>query len=321
MKFSVVIPSYNKVSYIERTINSVLGQSESDFELIVVDDGSTDGTYEKACDILSGCFDKCHVIRQENMGVSIARNKGAQMAKGQYICFLDADDWWEPDFLKETVRLINDYPKAGMYGTGYYIVKNGRKRIAPIGVPEGFSRGYINYCQTYSETLCMPISSSTVTIPRDVFLSSGGFRSGITLGEDFLLWIRLALNYPVAIVNIPVANYFQDVALGNRATRRLHDPQKHMLWNMDFLKEEEKENPDLKMLLDRLRANGLFRFYLSRKYHKIAVEEMGKIEWSNIPSGVYDIYHSSLFYQRLRFGFREKASKIKQYYLRNMKNK
>lgn len=321
MKFSVVIPSYNKVEYIERAINSVLCQSEPDFELIVVDDGSTDGTYEKAREILENRAENCVVLRQKNAGVADARNNGANFSKGQYISFLDADDWWEPDYLQEMSILIKEYPQAGMYGSGYYIVKNGHKRIAPIGVPLGFKRGIINYCRTYSNTMCMPISSSSVTIPRDVFLGSGGFERGISLGEDFLLWIRLALKYPVVFINLPLSNYFQDIPPRKRATRRLHEPSKHMIWNMDFLQEDELRNRDLKVLLDKIRANGLFRFYLSKEYHDLAVKKMECIDWSNVSSGLYDFYHSSLFYQRVKFKCREYASRLKQFYYLNIRNR
>ena len=310
MKYSVIVPLYNKAEFVARTIRSVLSQTIADYELIVVDDGSLDGSFQVAVHAVDG-FPQARVIRQENRGVAMARNHGVELSQGEYVCFLDADDWWEPAFLEEMERLIAAFPDAGMYGTGFYLVKNGKRRVAPIGVENGFGQGYINYCQTYAKTLCMPISSSSVAIRREAFLASGGFRSGISLGEDFDLWIRLALKHPVALVNRPLSNYFQDLPAGRRATRRLHKPESHMLWNLDYLAEEEACNPDLKLLLDRLRANGLYRFYLSKAYHNQSLVQLAKIDWSHIPASTYKIYHSPLWWQRLRFSLRSMGARIK----------
>lgn len=311
MRFSVIVPLYNKAQYIERTLRSIMQQSYSDFELIVVDDGSKDASYLVAKNTIAG-DGRCTVVQQVNSGVAVARNHGVELSHGEYICFLDADDWWELDFLKEMSDLISNYPEAGLYGTGFYLVKNGKKRVAPIGVQKDFEAGYINYCKAYARTLCMPISSSSVAIPREAFLAAGQFRKGISLGEDFDLWIRLALKYKVALVNKPLANYFQDIPPKLRATRRLHSPEKHMLWNLDYLQDEEKQNPDVKLLFDRLRASGLFRYYLSRQYHEEALRQLEKIDWNNVSAATNKVYHSSLLYQRIRFKSRETAATIKQ---------
>ena len=146
----------------------------------------------------------------------------------------------------------------------------------------------------------MPITSSSVAIPRTIFEASGGFRTHLTLGEDFDLWIRLAISHPVAMVNKPLANYFQDLPPAKRATRRLHNPQSHMLWNLDHLAEKEAADPDLKLLLDRLRGSGLYRYYLSRKYHNDALSQLAKIDWTHMPRSVYRLYHSPLWLQRIR---------------------
>ncbi len=312
MRFSVVVPLYNKEQFIQRTLQSIFDQTFADYELIVVDDGSTDQSYSKACAVVKNNNPNQYVVTQENEGVASARNKGAAMAKGDYICFLDSDDWWEPDFLEEIDRLITEYPDAGLYGTSFYLVKNGQQRVAPIGFEHGFIKGYINYCQTYARTLCMPITSSSVAIPRAGFMASGGFRSHLTLGEDFDLWIRLAISYPVAMVNKPLANYFQDLPPSKRATRRLHDPRHHMLWNLDYLSNEEAANPDLKLLLDRLRGSGLFRYYLSHNYHDEALEQIEKIDWSHMPRSIYRLYHTPLWFQRIRSLVHDAGSTVKQ---------
>ncbi len=314
VRFSIIVPLYNKARYIEKAVNSVLGQTYKDYELIVVDDGSTDGSLDIVLRLLGKEGNHQRVVSQTNAGVSMARNKGAELAKGDYICFLDSDDWWEPTFLEGMNRLIETCPDAGLYGTGFYLIKNGKKRIAPIGLSSGFKIGYINYCQVYAQTLCMPITSSSVAIPREVFNNSGRFRRGITLGEDFDLWIRIALKYPVALINTPLANYFQDIPIKNRATRKLRDPKTHMLWNLEYLEDEELTNHDLKVLMDRLRVTGLLRFYLSRKYHEESLIQLAKVDWSNVSKKSYKIYHSPVLMQRIRFRLLGFAASIKRFF-------
>ena len=315
----MVIPAYNVEAYLEECLGSVAAQSWEDWEAIVVDDGSTDGSFQMA-DAAAAAYPQCRIVRQANGGVAAARNRGVELAEGEYVCFLDADDWWEPPFLEEVQNLIAACPEAGLYGTGFYIVKNGKKRVAPIGVDKGFRQGYIDYCQTYARTLCMPITSSSVAVPRDVFIQSRGFKSGISLGEDFDLWIRIALQHKVALVNLPLADYYQDLPPGKRATRRLRTPQSHMLWNLDYLAAEESRNADLKRLLDRLRASGLFRFYLSRQYHDAALLQLSKVDWSNISKSTYKLYHSPLWWQRVRFSFRTGAASVKSLLLKSRQN-
>lgn len=310
MRYSVIVPLYNKVEYVERTLASLFAQTYGDYEVIVIDDGSTDDSYTVASRAIEG-HTQCRVLQQGNAGVAAARNRGAQLAQGEYLCFLDADDWWEPTFLEEINGLISACPDAGLYTTGYYLVKNGMRSVAPIGVGGSFRAGYINYCQTYARTLCMPVTSSSVAIPRHVFHYFGGFKTGILLGEDFDLWIRIALKYPVALMNHPLANYFQDVPPSRRATRRLYSPAQHMLWNLDYLADEEKSNPDYKLLIDRLRADGLYRFYLSRQYHAEALVQLERVDWSHVPQSTYRLYHSPLMWQRIRFAVRTQLAIIK----------
>ena len=315
-KYSVIVPLYNKERYIERTLSSILAQrsdvSTPDYELIVIDDGSTDSSLQVARTIIGDRRPWCRVVSQKNSGVAATRNNGVAMSTGEYICFLDSDDWWEPDFLAEMDRLIADFPEAGMYGTGFYLVKNGRRSVAPIGLDKDFERGYINYCQTYAKTLCMPITSSSVTIRRECFVEAGQFNTKLTFGEDFDLWIRLALAHPVALVNKPLSNYFQDQPVKGRATRRLHNPENHMLWNLEYLSDEEKRNGDLKLLLDKLRSSGLFFYYLSSQYHDATLPELAKIDWTKLPHSSYKKYNSPIWRERLVFRLRRTGATIKK---------
>lgn len=304
MTFSVIIPLYNKAPYVAKAIGSVLSQTFSDYELIIVDDGSKDKSAEIAAQAIDG-QSNCRLIRQENQGVSLARNNGVAASNGDYVCFLDADDWWEPTFLEEMSKLIKEFPDAGIYGTSYTIVNETKHktRVSPIGVEPDFIKGYINYCQVYAKTLAMPLTSISVAIPRVIFDEFEGFPKGIKLGEDFLLWIRIALKYKVAFLNRPLAFYNQDVETVNRGTGRLHRPGEHMLWNVDFLAKEEDNNIDYKNLIDRLRVYGLLPYFLSKEYHKTAAREIAKVDWSGQPHSAYRQYHTPriLGYAKYRF--------------------
>ncbi|MBR5378412.1 MAG: glycosyltransferase family 2 protein [Bacteroidales bacterium] len=282
MLFSVIIPLYNKTAYVAKAIHSVLAQSFSDYELVIVDDGSKDDSVNVAAKVVEG-RDCCRIIRQENAGVSMARNKGVAVSTGDYLCFLDADDWWEPTFLEELSNLIKEFPEAGIYGANYTIVNETKHktRVAPLGMGKDFKKGYINYCQVYAKTLAMPLTSISVAIPRKVFDEMKGFPKGIKLGEDFMLWIHIALKYKVAFLNKPLAYYNQDVDAANRGVGHLYQPYEHMLWNLTDLEPHEKTNEDYKKLIDRMRVNGLLKYYASSEYHLFAKEELAKVNWDD----------------------------------------
>lgn len=283
--FSIIIPLYNKEPYIAKTINSVLNQTYQHYELIVVNDGSTDNSAMVAEKLLKD-IPNSRVINQVNMGVSIARNNGVLQAKGDYICFLDADDWWDISFLEEMQLMVKKFPEAGLWGCNYWYVKKGMTRLMNKHV----SNGYINFFQEFS-TLAPIICVGSVCLKKTLFNNLKGFNSEIKLGEDFDLWVRISLNSRIAYVNKPLCYYNQNVNTLNRGIGRLHEPSKNMLWNMDYLEEEEKNNPYYKQLIDRLRVYGLYPYYLSEKYHEIAKQELLKVDW-NKQSFKYKFYYS-----------------------------
>ena len=315
MTFSVILPLYNKAPYVAKAIGSVLLQTFADYELIIMDDGSQDASYDVASKAIEGRAN-CHIYRQKNAGVSMARNNAVALSQGDYLCFLDADDWWEPAFLEEMHRLIDDYPEAGIYGTCYTIVNETRRRTrrAPIGVEPGLKKGYINYCQVYSKTMAMPLWTGAVCIPRSIFGEMQGFPEGIKLGEDFLLWIKIALKYKVAFLNKPLAFYNQDVEMAGRGVvRKGYDPDSFMTFHFDQFAEQEKQNPDLKVLLDRLRVYSLLRFRFSNSHRERVGQEIAKVDFSNVGREYW-------FYYKLPFPlvwcfnkFRTFASRLKNW--------
>lgn len=312
MRFSVIIPLYNKAFYVNKAISTVLAQTFPDYELIIVDDGSKDNSAEMAAKAIDG-HKHCRLIKQKNQGVSVARNNGVAASQGDYLCFLDADDWWEPTFLDEMACFVADYPDAGIYGTNYTIVNETKRktRVAQIGIEEGFDKGYINYCRAYAKTMYMPLWTGAVCIPRQIFEEMNGFPKGIKLGEDFLLWIRIALKYKVAFLNKPLSFYNQDVDIANRGVGKLHEPQQHLLWNLDVLSNTEKNNLDYKQLVDNLRVYSLLPYFISKEYHEDAQEELAKVNWDMQPTNAWLKYHQPIALTRIINQFKVTGSKIK----------
>ncbi len=209
--FSVVIPLYNKEAYIKRTIDSVLEQSCRNFELIVVDDGSTDKSHEKVREYTD---ERIRLIRRENGGECAARNTGIESAKYPYLAFLDADDKWTPDFLATVLQLIEKYPEAGAYVTSMdkVNVRGERKRRKIHGVPtEKTGDGLIeNFFKSIAYGL-PPIMPSCVCIPKRVFDEVGTFPAGVKRNGETEVWLKVALKYPVAYSPKVCAVYHRDV--------------------------------------------------------------------------------------------------------------
>ena len=194
-KVTIVIPLYNKERHIVRAINSALAQTFPDFELIVVDDGSTDHGVEKVELIADK---RIRLIKQINGGVSTARNTGINAAHAELIAFLDADDQWMPDFLQNILRLRDRFPDAGIYSTAYRIMEPDGVLTAAAyrGVLAANDEGPINYFQATMDGPS-PIIASAFAVTKTVFADVGLFPVGVRYGEDADLWCRIAMRYPV----------------------------------------------------------------------------------------------------------------------------
>ena len=313
MRFSVIIPLYNKAPYVTKAIQSVLAQTFTEYELVIVDDGSKDDSTVIAEKAIDG-HPNCRLIRQENAGVSMARNNGVAVSRGACLCFLDADDWWKPTFLEEMSKLIEEYPDAGIYGTNYTIVNETKHktRVANIGVDEGFEKGYINYCQAYARTMYMPLWTGAVCIPRNVFEEMNGFPKGVKLGEDFILWIHIALKYKVAFLNKPLAYYVQDVDAANRGVGRLYKPEEHMLWNLTDLEPLEQGDSDYKQLIDALRVCNLMPYYIVKTYVDFAKKELDKVDWESQSAKIVREYRKPIYWLRMKYALLKLGSKAKK---------
>jgi glycosyltransferase involved in cell wall biosynthesis len=307
--FSIVIPLYNKAAFVKKTVQSVLDQTFRDFELIIVNDGSTDTSLK----VVRGLNDdRIRLFDQENTGVSTARNHGVKEAVNEYIAFLDADDWWDPAYLEKMQELISKYPDAGLWAAKYYKVKHGRNIEANIGLEEGFTDGYIDYFRVYARTMWMPVTSSSFTIRQSTFDTYGGYKPELKIGEDFELWSRIALKHDIAFLNRPLVYYNNDVSVHNRAVggHKIYQPHNHFIFQLE-LQEEERINKDLKHLMDKLRLRSLFRYRLQNVYSEETRRIIEMVDLGAQPLSWRLKYRLPLFMLRAWFAFRLLLSNIK----------
>ena len=191
---SVVIPLFNKQQSAERAIGSVLAQSYPHFELIVVDDGSTDQSLSVARTFTDP---RMQILTQENFGVATARNRGVSVARGEYVCFLDADDEYGVEFLAEIHQLIQKHPQAALYSCRYKEVDElGAPFLGNCDLPEPFFGEVSNFFVHYKNSRSL-ICSSNICARKALIQQIGGFPDGQKIGEDIYVWLRLALLGPV----------------------------------------------------------------------------------------------------------------------------
>lgn len=307
-RFSVIMPLYNKERYVKKAIESVIAQTYRDFELIIIDDGSTDNSLEVVRGL--GIEDRrLKILSQSNSGVAVARNNGVAASEGEYVCFLDADDWWEPEMLEEMDKLIREYLDAGLYATNYVYYKPVKTHVALK-----LERGYMNYPEAYLHGE-MPVWTGAACMPRKVFDEMGGFPVGIKLGEDFLLWAKTTLQYKVAFCEKALAYYNNDVPASLRATRNLHTPEYNMLFNMDDIEsivDSRESRGEWKALLDKLRVSGLMDYWLDERYHDVAAAELAKVDWSKQPRNAKRQYEKPIWAIKMKRRFMQTGSYFKQ---------
>ena len=259
--FSVIIPLYNKEAFIENTLKSVISQTFKDFEVIIVNDGSTDDSLAQAGLIND---DRITIITIKNQGVSYVRNFAVSKASSNYIAFLDADDVWLPNHLESLKHLIKTYPDCGLYASAY------KKKINKItlesyysNIPKNWSGIVDNYFKS-SFFNCIAWTSA-VAMPKHIFTNIGGFDENITLGagEDTDLWIRIALKYKVAFNNNVTAIY--NLHTDNRISNSNTNLRQFL--DLDKYEEAAKNNPSLKKYLD------LNRFSIALQYKLVNNKE------------------------------------------------
>lgn len=259
--FSIIIPLYNKERYISTTLNTVLNQSFQDFEIVIVNDGSTD----QSVSVINTFTDKrIQLIHQKNQGVSVARNTAVKSSKGTYIATLDGDDLWKENHLEELKKCIMLFKNAVLYCNNYEIKRHdGFVTAAKFNfdynsecliVPDFFEANIINY---------IPHSSS-VAFKKDIFFKIGAYNTQLHTGQDIDLWIRFGLHGVIAF-NPTVTmlyNFFDPNSLSNS---KLNDNRLLLINNYV---NEEHSNPSLKRYMDIKRYALAIRYKFNNEDNK-----------------------------------------------------
>ena len=238
---SVIIPTYNRGWILKEAVDSVLSQDCNGFELIVVDDGSTDNTQ----DVLYPYRGKIKVIRQENKGVSAARNKGIASSSGTYIAFLDSDDLWLPGKLEAQLEFFRNNPDALICQTEELWVRNGR-RVNPGKRHKKISGFFFEK----SLELCM-VSPSAVMVRRELFNMAGLFDESLPACEDYDMWLRINCRHPVYLIDIPLI-----LKRGghNDQLSRMHSLDKYRIRSIKKLLECDLLSEDQQKLAEKVLA-------------------------------------------------------------------
>lgn len=279
--FSIIVPLYNKEKSIRSTIDSVLSQSFQKFEIVVVDDGSTDSGADVVAQIKDN---RIRLIRKDNGGVSSARNRGIKEAKYDYIALLDADDGWDKEYLAEQRKLIEDFPEAAMWGINFAELYNGKLiRELPTGLPKGF-RGIVDgyFDKTLkngrvSDLFC----SSSVVIRKSAFDKAGLFDERIRYSEDIDMWYRIIVNYPVVFYDRYMVFYYYDAE--NRAMNRT----RQLKWWLPYYVDKYSIYKDVESFytfIERWSAVRIKQIYFEDKLQRTdAKNAASRLDYSVLP--------------------------------------
>jgi glycosyltransferase involved in cell wall biosynthesis len=253
-KVSIIIPTYNRATYLQEAVASALDQTFNDTEIIVVDDGSTDNTSE----IVKKFPPKVQYFRQDNQGVSAARNNGIRRANGKYVCFLDSDDMLMSDAIEKNVSFLDLHPDLGYsYGQVVKVDENGQKMRLKK------NRGASSTCvRTSNEQIQRLLFRGDIGIlsalaKRSLVIEAGMFNTSMAVGEDIDLWLRLAQKYPVGYIAEPVGK----VRMHPQNTLKKGAFEKLERFQTDFVAralETLKNDP----LFEKIRKRAYFGLYL-----------------------------------------------------------
>ena len=257
---SIVIPLYNKEKSVSRAIESVLRQNYVNFELIIVNDGSTDNSL----DVVEKISDKrIKIISKNNGGVSSARNVGIENSNTDWICFLDADDYWKPNHLEIIKELQSKYQESKIYST--LVCENSEKGIEFIqnSLPENFE-GYINnyFSMAPKGTI---FHSSSVCVSKKALIEVGCFDTNLKHGEDLDVWFKLMMNNRAVVKKIGTAIY--DLLGENRAMHLKCKYEKHLLSKMDDYRSNSV--PNLNEFIDYYILRNSVPYYFSVDKNKV----------------------------------------------------
>jgi glycosyltransferase involved in cell wall biosynthesis len=260
IEFTVVIPLYNKVDSVSKTLESICAQRYQATEIIVIDDGSTDGSAQKVQQLN---IPNVKIVKQANQGVSAARNFGVSLASSQYIAFLDADDQWSPFFLAEMCNLIIRFPQQRFFASHYQKVIDDDVYIdAKLAMQNPSPTGSIleNYFAVVAQG-DLPFMVSSCVITSCLFNKLGGFPVGEAMGEDQELFSRVALQSQIVFSGLVLLLYHTNTE--NRACDR-HIPKQILPFAARLLKTAYSQSVDSKVKQDILRYCGAHVCHLAK---------------------------------------------------------
>lgn len=269
---SIVIPLYNKAKSIENTIRCIQAQTYQDFEIVVVDGWSKDGSLE-IIQRLAAEDNRIRVLMQEDKhGVTPARNESIAAAKSERIAFIDADDNWEPTYLETLAKLMDDYPEAGLWGLNHGTMI-GENKYPSKSLYAGY-RGIIDNPWVKGS----PFWTSAIGISKKAFEKVGGFDNRIIYGEDIDLWYRLMLEFPCAYEDTVLSYYRIDAE--NRACEHTFPLKIHIPYYINKYAKYRKENRDFRRFFDLQCLYRLYPYALTGEYKEELKQSLKPIDWS-----------------------------------------
>ncbi len=272
--FSVIIPLYNKEHQIKATIKSVLKQSFSDFEIIVIDDGSTDNSLHVVSEFND---DRISIFRQKNGGASVARNNGISKARAEHIALLDGDDLWYDNHLHELKKLICRFPDAGLFCNNYEIYLTD-ELVKPALLNFNYDKECLLVTDFFKASIVNSVAwTSAVGFTKQSFNALGGFNPILKTAQDLDLWIRMALKYSIAFN--PTITMSYKLHVDNSLSKNEFNDIRHEF--ISRYKEDEAKNPSLKRYLDVNRYALAIRSLLNNDdaiYKKVKTE----IDYKNL---------------------------------------
>ena len=264
MNISVVIPTYNRIELLKRSIDSVINQTIKPSEIIIVDDGSNDGTEA----MVKKKYDSLKLIKQKNKGASAARNSGIKASSGEWICFLDSDDEWKNDKLEKQIIAVANNSDYKFFHSNEIWIKNG-KRINQKKKHKKYGGDIFKKCLD----MCR-ISPSSVLIDKSIFEEIGFFNENLVVCEDYELWLRICDKYEVFFIDEPLI--FKYGGHQGQLSYSINSIECHRIKALEYLLSTSlsKENRDytIQMLISKISIylNGLIK---RGKKHEIAVYE------------------------------------------------
>ncbi len=193
---SVIIPTFNRQEVVGQAVQSVLAQTYTDYEVLVVDDGSTDDTEQ----VLHTWHSSIRYIKKANGGPASARNEGLRHASSDYVAFLDSDDLWEPTFLQTGMSFFSNNHDLGLFTTAHWVE------------PERLHRPRVKHARLEGDLYSLLfqknfITTSAVLVKRGCFETIGGFNEKLEQAEDYDMWLRIARRYPMVFLNQPLCRW------------------------------------------------------------------------------------------------------------------